>query len=91
MRTTRELRQQTGAAVPTNPDSEYKPVVRKEKVMPEIRIPSKLQKDLPFNLQEKTRAMVEEKRKRERESRKQMRFRRNWLWTMKIARSEYEK
>ena len=64
MRTTRELRQQTGAAVPTNPDSEYKPVVRKEKVMPEIRIPSKLQKDLPFNLQEKTRAMVEEKRKR---------------------------
>ena len=70
MRTTRELRQQTGAAVPTNPDIEYKPVVRKEKVMPEIRIPSKLQKDLPFNLQEKTRAMVEEKRKRRERKRK---------------------
>ena len=70
MRTTRELRQQTGAAVPTNPDSEYKPVVRKEKVMPEIQIPSKLQKDLPFNLREKTRAMVEEKRKRRERKRK---------------------
>lgn len=70
MRTTRELRQQTGTPVPVNPDSEYKPVIRQEKVMPEIRIPSKLQKELPFSVQEKTRAMVEEKRKRKERKRK---------------------
>ena len=70
MRTTRELRQQTGAAVPSNPDSEYKPVVRQEKVQPEVRVPQKLQKALPFSVQEKTRAMVEEKRKRRERKRK---------------------
>ena len=70
MRTTRELRQQTGAAVPVNPDSEYKPIVRQEKVLPAIKVPTKLQKELPFSVQEKTRAMVEEKRKRKERKRK---------------------
>ena len=64
MRTTRELRQQEHIPIPINPDSVYKPIEREERVLPEIRIPAKLQKDLPFKMQEKTRAIIEKKKEK---------------------------
>lgn len=64
MRTTRELRQQEHIPIPINPDSVYKPIEREEKVLPEIKIPAKLQKELPFKVQEKTRAIIEKKKEK---------------------------
>ena len=63
MRTTRELRQQNHLPIPSNPDSEYKPVVRVEKAPAPIHIRHKLQKELPFKLQEKTSEMVKQRKK----------------------------
>lgn len=65
MRTTRELRQQNHLPVPSNPDSEYKPIIREEKAPAPIRIRHKLQKDLPFKLQQKTSAMVSKRKKKQ--------------------------
>ena len=65
MRTTRELRQQNHLPIPSNPDSEYKPVVRVEKVPAPIHIRHKLQKELPFKLQEKTSEMVKKRKKKQ--------------------------
>lgn len=65
MRTIRELRQQKHIPIPVNPDSEYKPIHRKEYVEPEIVIPSKLQKALPFKEQERLREKKEKKEKKE--------------------------
>ena len=64
MRTTRELRQQEHIPIPINQDSVYKPIVREEKELPEIRIPAKLQKELPFKMQERTREIVEKKKEK---------------------------
>ena len=64
MRTTRELRQQEHIPIPINQDSVYKPIEREEKVLQEIKIPAKLQKELPFKLQEKTRAIIEKKKEK---------------------------
>ena len=63
MRTTRELRQQNHLPIPSNPDSEYKPIVREEKAPAPIRIRHKLQKELPFKLQEKTSKLVKQRKK----------------------------
>ena len=64
MRTTRELRQQEHIPIPVIPDSRYKPIERKERVMPAIHIPAKLQKALPFADQLKTMDIVEKKKEK---------------------------
>ncbi|KAG7380277.1 Glycoside hydrolase 2 (Mannanase, beta-galactosidase) [Phytophthora pseudosyringae] len=48
MKTTYELRQQQKLAVPVNPDSLYKPIVRKERKFSALKVPKKLQANLPF-------------------------------------------
>jgi ribosome biogenesis protein BMS1 len=48
MRTVRELRLEQRLAVPNKADSEYKPVVRTERHFNALKIPRKLQADLPF-------------------------------------------
>ncbi|RLN57780.1 hypothetical protein BBP00_00007349 [Phytophthora kernoviae] len=48
MKTTYELRKEQKLAVPVNPDSLYKPIVRKERKFSTLRVPKKLQANLPF-------------------------------------------
>ncbi|TMW64967.1 hypothetical protein Poli38472_009134 [Pythium oligandrum] len=48
MKTTFQLRQEKKLAVPVNPDSVYKPIVRKERVFGTLKVPKKLQANLPF-------------------------------------------
>uniref|UniRef100_A0AAV1UN84 Bms1-type G domain-containing protein n=1 Tax=Peronospora matthiolae TaxID=2874970 RepID=A0AAV1UN84_9STRA len=48
MKTTYELRKEQKLAVPVNPDSLYKPIVRKERKFAALKVPKKLQADLPF-------------------------------------------
>ncbi|OQR91640.1 ribosome biogenesis protein BMS1 [Achlya hypogyna] len=48
MKTVRELRQQHQLPIPVNPDSVYKPIERKPKVFNPLRVPAKLQANLPF-------------------------------------------
>ncbi|RLN52722.1 hypothetical protein BBJ28_00016464 [Nothophytophthora sp. Chile5] len=48
MKTTYELRQEKKLAVPVNPDSLYKPIVRTERKFAALKVPKKLQASLPF-------------------------------------------
>ncbi|KAJ0400739.1 hypothetical protein P43SY_005460 [Pythium insidiosum] len=48
MKTTYELRKEQKVAVPVNPDSLYKPIVRKERQFGTLKVPKKLQAGLPF-------------------------------------------
>ncbi|KAE9361368.1 Ribosome biogenesis protein [Phytophthora fragariae] len=48
MKTTYELRKEQKLAVPVNPDSLYKPIVRKERTFSALKVPKKLQANLPF-------------------------------------------
>ncbi|ETO67848.1 arf-GAP with GTPase, ANK repeat and PH domain-containing protein 9 [Phytophthora nicotianae P1976] len=48
MKTTYELRKEQKLAVPVNPDSLYKPIVRKERQFSAFKVPKKLQANLPF-------------------------------------------
>ncbi|KAL7684327.1 putative ribosome biogenesis protein Bms1/Tsr1 [Plasmopara halstedii] len=48
MKTTYELRKELKLAVPVNPDSLYKPIVRTERQFAALKIPKKLQANLPF-------------------------------------------
>ncbi|CAI5713520.1 unnamed protein product [Hyaloperonospora brassicae] len=48
MKTTYELRKEQKLAVPVNPDSLYKPIVRTGRKFAALRVPKKLQADLPF-------------------------------------------
>ncbi|KAG7401765.1 Glycoside hydrolase 2 (Mannanase, beta-galactosidase) [Phytophthora boehmeriae] len=48
MKTTYELRKEQKLTVPVNPDSLYKPIVRKERKFSALRVPKKLQANLPF-------------------------------------------
>ncbi|EQC29581.1 hypothetical protein SDRG_12590 [Saprolegnia diclina VS20] len=48
MKTMRELRQQNQLPIPVNPDSVYKPIERKTKIFNPLRVPAKLQAQLPF-------------------------------------------
>ncbi|KAF0745974.1 hypothetical protein AaE_008315, partial [Aphanomyces astaci] len=48
MRTMRELRAANKLAIPVNPDSVYKPIVRPERHFNALKVPAKLQAKLPF-------------------------------------------
>lgn len=48
MKTTFELRKEQKVAVPVNPDSLYKPIVRTERKFSTLKVPKKLQASLPF-------------------------------------------
>lgn len=48
MKTTYELRKEQKLAVPVNPDSLYKPIVRTERKFSTLKVPKKLQASLPF-------------------------------------------
>jgi ribosome biogenesis protein BMS1 len=48
MKTTYELRKEQKLAVPVNPDSLYKPIVRTERKFSALKVPKKLQANLPF-------------------------------------------
>ena len=48
MRLTGQVRYENGLLTPNNPDSEYKPIVRKEKRFSKLKIPKSLQAQLPF-------------------------------------------
>ncbi|KAG1711367.1 hypothetical protein DVH05_008621 [Phytophthora capsici] len=48
MKTTYELRKEQKLAVPVNPDSLYKPIVRTERRFSTLKVPKKLQANLPF-------------------------------------------
>ncbi|TDH68830.1 hypothetical protein CCR75_001678 [Bremia lactucae] len=48
MKTTYELRKEQKLAVPVNPDSLYKPIVRTERKFQAFKVPKKLQANLPF-------------------------------------------
>jgi ribosome biogenesis protein BMS1 len=48
MKTTFELRKEKKLAVPVNPDSLYKPIVRTERKFSTLKVPTKLQAKLPF-------------------------------------------
>lgn len=48
MKTTYELRKANKQPVPVNPDSLYKPIVRKTRVFSSLKVPKKLQAQLPF-------------------------------------------
>jgi len=48
MRTIAEIRRDEKLELPFNADSEYKPIVRKERKFNPLRIPKNLQKELPF-------------------------------------------
>ncbi|KAL4099285.1 hypothetical protein PRIC1_007125 [Phytophthora ramorum] len=48
MKTTYELRKEQKLAVPVNPDSLYKPIMRTERQFSALKVPKKLQANLPF-------------------------------------------
>ncbi|UIZ28400.1 hypothetical protein KXD40_004540 [Peronospora effusa] len=48
MKTTYELRKAQKLAVPVNPDSLYKPILRTERKFAALKVPKKLQANLPF-------------------------------------------
>ncbi|CAH0519932.1 unnamed protein product [Peronospora belbahrii] len=48
MKTTYELRKEQKLAVPVNPDSLYKPIMRTERKFSAVKVPKKLQANLPF-------------------------------------------
>ncbi|KAG9403175.1 Glycoside hydrolase 2 (Mannanase, beta-galactosidase) [Aphanomyces cochlioides] len=48
MKTMRELRAANKLPIPVNPDSVYKPIVRPKKVFNPLKVPAKLQAQLPF-------------------------------------------
>ena len=56
MKTVRELRQDAKLPVPNKADSEYKPIVRQERRFNPLKIPKKLQAELPFKSKPKLQA-----------------------------------
>jgi ribosome biogenesis protein BMS1 len=54
MRTTAQLRRDLKIAQQTNKDSVYKPIVRQERVFNKLKIPTKLQQQLPYKTRVKT-------------------------------------
>ena len=60
MRTVGQIRYDNQMAIPVNPDSIYKPIVRKKRVFNKLQIPKALQQALPF----KSKPKLEPSRKR---------------------------
>ena len=48
MKTVRELRQEAKLPVPNKTDSEYKPIERQQRRFNPLKVPKKLQAELPF-------------------------------------------
>ena len=63
MKTVAMLRREQGLVAPRNQDSLYKTIERAPKVFNPLRIPKKLQADLPFKLKPKNEEALNPKRK----------------------------